>query len=954
MLKLARHSCNSHRNMSKRSASSPLSTPRKRKNAGSTQPPSSGQHKLDSFFSPRPPVASTSGTPVASTSKPHGDATIAASDPADDIGDSGCKYNNDSNSDAALARRLAEQDGIDMSMLRDLEQAFGATAAASRDLAVAAVGPNHDSEVIDVDLLDDNYQQQRAEPSPSSKRSGYTKSRKARPLRTVDSRTDFAADSPRPKSPIKPATPKVVGAASSAAHTVDYPSLGVDPLSYPPDLKSPWPASAPSAPYSFLAHALSTLSGTRSRIAILNTLTNTLRTIIRYHPLSLCPALYLLSNSLSPPYSPLELGLGPSIISKAIQDVSGLTPAALKRLYNTTGDPGDVAFEAKSNVRTLVPHPPLQIVGVYESLLKIARAKGPGAGKQKQAEVEKLLVAAKGEEIRYLVRTLCQNLRVGAVRTSILTALARALVLTPPDNLTFPYTPISAFYASSAHDLAEINRPLPENAKKKVMEKTREELNDKFVRAEAIIKKVYVLHPNYDHISAALLEVGLEGVAQRLPLTVGIPLLPTLGSPTRSLDEIYSRLGTQPFAAEFKYDGQRAQIHGTRVPSGQQALVKIFSRHLEDMTDKYPDVVALTKEIFAKFDTLRSFILDSEIVAIDPADGSLKSFQELSNRARKDVTLSDIKVPVCVFAFDLMYLNDEILLEKPFRQRRSLLRSTLPPFMPDNSNLASFDHVKSCESQGGRGAVEEFWETAVAGRSEGLMIKLLDSGEVEEVNREGRSRRKPLPSTYEPDKRTSAWLKLKKDYVVGLGDSLDLVPIGAWHGNGRKAQWWSPILLAIWDPSAERLVAVCKCMSGFSDTFYKELRERYPADSETCAKTPLWDPTIETGGLRPEVYFKPQEVWEIRGADITISPVSVAALGMISDKRGLSLRFPRFMKVRDDKSIGNASTPEFLADMYRSQQAYVKKERGGADEGDLLDVEISESEIEESESDLEG
>ena len=71
------------------------------------------------------------------------------------------------------------------------------------------------------------------------------------------------------------------------------------------------------------------------------------------------------------------------------------------------------------------------------------------------------------------------------------------------------------------------------------------------------------------------------------------------------------------------------------------------------------------------------------------------------------------------------------------------------------------------------------------------------------------------------DKRTSAWLKLKKDYVVGLGDSLDLVPIGAWHGNGRKAQWWSPILLAVWDPSIGKLVAVCKCMSGELSCFLR-------------------------------------------------------------------------------------------------------------------------------------
>lgn len=64
------------------------------------------------------------------------------------------------------------------------------------------------------------------------------------------------------------------------------------------------------------------------------------------------------------------------------------------------------------------------------------------------------------------------------------------------------------------------------------------------------------------------------------------------------------------------------------------------------------------------------------------------------------------------------------------------------------------------------------------------------------------------------DKRTSTWLKLKKDYVANVGDSFDLVPIGAWHGNGRKAQWWSPILLATWDQDSGTFVGVCKCMSG--------------------------------------------------------------------------------------------------------------------------------------------
>ena len=81
---------------------------------------------------------------------------------------------------------------------------------------------------------------------------------------------------------------------------------------------------------------------------------------------------------------------------------------------------------------------------------------------------------------------------------------------------------------------------------------------------------------------------------------------------------------------------------------------------------QYPDVISLVKGIFARASDLQSFIIDSEIVAIDPDSGGLRSFQELSNRARKDVEIRDIKVPVCVFAFDLMYLDGEASFTSPF------------------------------------------------------------------------------------------------------------------------------------------------------------------------------------------------------------------------------------------------------------------------------------------------
>ncbi|KAG1737677.1 ATP-dependent DNA ligase [Suillus lakei] len=724
---------------------------------------------------------------------------------------------------------------------------------------------------------------------------------------------------------------------NDVAVSPNYQPLGVDPFVY--DIQeSPWPANEP-APYSFLVHTLATLSGTRSRTIIINTLTNTLRTLLNWHRPSLLPSLYLLSNCLVPPYSPVELGIGSSVISKAIQHISGLTSSALRRLYNSFGDPGDVAFEAKSNIRTLVPHPPLFIVAVYECLLKIANSKGQGAAKQKQAIVEKLLVTAKGEESRYLVRTLSLNLRVGAVRTSILTALARALVLTSQTSLGGPVRDYSPYHATS-QSISSV-QPLAAEGKK-VSDPARDELHEKFVQAEALIKKVFVQHPNYEHIIAGLFNGGLDSLEVHVPLTVGIPLHPTLGSPTRSLDEIYDRLGDLPFAAEFKYDGQRAQIHGVRGVNNGNPSVHIFSRHLEDMTTKYPDIVHLVKCIFKDQPQLQSFIIDSEIVAIDPADGGLKSFQELSNRARKDVEMNDIKVSVCVYAFDLMYLDGEVLLARPFQERRLLLRSRFPPFLPSDKGAGRLDHVESCESEAGRDTIEEFWQKAIESRSEGLMIKLLSN---DPMQKDGK--RKPLSATYEPDKRTSAWLKLKKDYVVGLGDTLDMVPIGAWHGNGRKAGWWSPVLLAVRDSSNDSFVAVCKCMSGFSDAFYKathlsyisyqEMVAHYSEGSDNCSRQPLWE--TNPGGFRPDVYFRPHKVWEIRGADITLSPVSLAALGLVSSSRGLSLRFPRFIKTREDKSPEQASTTYFLAQIWKDQQGQLKADAGDADDGDLVDVE---------------
>lgn len=481
-----------------------------------------------------------------------------------------------------------------------------------------------------------------------------------------------------------------------------------------------------------------------------------------------------------------------------------------------------------------------------------------------------------------------------------------------------------------------------------------------------------------------------------------------LGSITRDLSEMLTKLQGRDFACEFKYDGQRAQVH-----CDEKGKVSIFSRHLEVMTDKYPDLVELVPKI--RGENVSSFIMEGEVVAVDRQTGELKNFQTLTNRARKDVAIGSITIDVCLFSFDLMYLNGQPLLDRPFRERRSLLRSLFTEIPHHFTWVKSLD-ATSQDSE----AVLDFFKLATDTKCEGIMVKILDnlpdllppSEDVEDPNKaapnieeselltlptkskgkkgkKGKtkaatehdngeekpkpsSRRKPLLATYEPDKRLDSWLKVKKDYSSSF-DTLDLVPVAGWHGQGRKAKFWSPILLAVRNDATGSLEAVCKCISGFTDAFYKANKAFYDdgsgegerdgsgspqveevqevvieentntnTNSKKNKNTRKSQPSfIEYSGPQPDVWFEPQEVWEMAFADVTLSPTYTAAVGLVSQERGLSLRFPRFLRRREDKGIEEASTSEFLAALFRKQDARVvdasvqdKEDEGDGGEGE--------------------
>ena len=723
--------------------------------------------------------------------------------------------------------------------------------------------------------------------------------------------------------------------------------LTFDPTRYIPDLKNHWLTEGTHASYGLLTRCFVLVNSTQSRIKIVDTLVNFLRVIIEGDPESLLPAVWLATNAISPPYISLELGLGGSAISKALKKTCMLDNAGLKVLYDKYGDAGDVAFEAKKRqTYTLRKPKPLTIKGVFESLVKVANSKGTGSQEFKQRIVERLLQDSQGaEESRYVVRTLSQHLRIGAVKTTMLIALSRAFLFSRPEGATFDIRLQS--------DLAQLKK---------------EGLAEIYSKGEELVKACFARRPNYNDLVPCLLEVGISNeLLLRCGLGLHIPLRPMLGSITRDLSEMLTKLQGRDFSCEYKYDGQRAQVH-----CDDQGKVSIFSRHLEVMTDKYPDLVALVPQI--RGEGVSSFILEGEVVAIDQESGELKAFQTLTNRAKKDVAIESIKVAVCLFSFDLMYLNGEELLERPFRERRELLRNLFVE-IPNRFTWVKNKDASSSNSE----TVLEFFKSATDIKCEGIMVKVLDNvpnpalqGDENCCNDDAperapspppltktpskkpkskpkpsttsakpdekspSARRKPLLSTYTPDKRLDSWLKVKKDYST-TSDTIDLIPIAAWHGQGRKAKWWSPILLAVRNPATGSLEAVTKCISGFTDKFYKENKERY--NEETGRNLIARPGYVEYPG-RPDVWFEPHEVWEMAFADITKSPTYLAAIGLVDEDRGLSMRFPRFLKTREDKGIDEASTADFLAELWWKQEA-----RGGV--GGAKEVKEEEEEDEE-------
>ncbi len=513
-----------------------------------------------------------------------------------------------------------------------------------------------------------------------------------------------------------------------------------------------------------------------------------------------------ISGRIFPDWSPLKLGIGPSLLYDAITFVVDGTREDVIGEINRLGDVGRAVEKILTSKKiegyadrgrpgtatiqqSLFPQE-FDLRAVYREITAIAEAGGKSSQQTKLSHIQNLFQNITPLEGRYLARLLMEDLRIGMGEGNMRDAIARAFGV-ESSLVEHAYQAINVLC-----EVAVLAKTGPQA------------LRDVHIR---------LFHP----VKMMLAQQGT--------------ILETIRD-------------NGAIAAEYKYDGSRFQFH----KSGNE--FRLYSRKLEDVTAALPDIIEALDSA-----TDHEVILDGEVIAV--RDGRPLPFQTVLRRFRRKYGVASMREEIRMIphVFDILYLDGETVIDLPLAERRTRLESALnahiaPQLVSDNPD-----------------EVEKFYLEALDSGHEGIMLKV-------------------VASPYTPGVRGKNWIKIKPSV-----DTLDLAVIGADWGEGKRAHYFGSFLLACRNDQGE-LVPLSKVATGFSD---EQLAEVYDL---------LKDQVIASQGK--EVTFEPFLVFEIGYSELQKSP---------NYESGFALRFPRFIRIRDDKSVDEIETLESILERYRNQ-----------------------------------
>ena len=576
--------------------------------------------------------------------------------------------------------------------------------------------------------------------------------------------------------------------------------------------------------FSTLAEIFQRMGKTSKRIE----LTDILVELLKKTPKEILPnVVYLLQGIIRPNFEGVELGIAEKLAIHAISKSSGLSIKKIEDDYREGGDLGLTASNIlKLKTQTTFTVEKITVERVYDTLFKIAKLEGKGSQDLKMKYISSMLNDATPIEAKFVMKILLGTLRLGVAENTVMDALAIAFT-----------------------------------GKKENKEE---------------IENAYNVSSDLGKVSLVVATDGIEEI-KKFKISLFSPIRPMLADRVKSEAEAIKKM-PQLFAAEYKLDGERVQIHK------QMNKIILFSRRLENITQYYPDII----ENIGKSINVDEGIFEAEIVPINENTGEFLPFQELMHRRRKyKLEKAVLQYPITVNFFDVLYFDDRSCLNLEYTKRREILEKVVKE---DNfSKLIPMLLVKN------ENEIEDFLENSINSGCEGLMLKTPNAG-------------------YRAGARGSNWLKLKREYRNELGDSLDLIVIGAYFGRGRRTGLYGTLLLGTYNPENDTFPSICKVGTGFTD---ESLDQLYQILSN---KVILKKNSRVVSEMEADVWLEPELVLEVVASEITLSPIHKTGLNLVRKNNGFALRFPKFTgKIRYEKAVEDASTHDEVLALYKNQ-----------------------------------